>query len=197
MITALVLSSFAVAYITFVITQKCNDTRAERLEAEREGLRSECKKLVDHVLWMEHDKTLGGEMDIALIPDRLPSRTTELVLPGGHVLPPSPFTVSKSPPDQIDVLLDALETAEITGIKSEKHSVKEVNKGCEGLKPLVTLEFGDVSIRELVWRGGRSWTPDLCWKGHLLPQLSEEQAKRLRKIFENRMAEQATKSLME
>ena len=171
------------------------DELEKKLEGEKRLLSERCEKLADHVLWMERDKTLGGEMTMALIPSRCPEfRTTDLVLPGGHVLPGKMAQASEH--DQIDVLLDVLEIAEVTGVKSEKHSSKEVNKVCEGQKPLVTLEFGDVSVRELVW-GGRPWTPDLCWKGHLLPELSGEQVQRLRQIFRNRMAEAALKGLVE
>lgn len=159
----------------------------------RRLLEERCTKLADHVLWMEHDRSLGGEVDMALIPEHL-AEDHGLTLPGGHIIPKE--TVREVPEgDSVDMLLDILKTAEVTGIKSEPYGRSEVDLKCHGLKPLVTLEFGDVSIRDMTILA--NYIPDICWKGHLLPELSGKQAQQLHGIFCNRIAQAARKSLTE
>jgi len=171
------------------------DTVRRELEQERSALQLECVKLVDHVLWLTHDESLGGEMDIGLLPSHISH--PRLVLPGGHILPEK--AAQKVPErNPIDTLLDMLETAEVTGIRSEPFGVgDEVDQRCHGLKPMVTLEFGDVSVRDMAIpiTIESMYIPDLCWKGHLLPELSGEQMQRLHRIFCDRIVKEAAKSL--
>ena len=96
--------------------------------------------------------------------------------------------------DPVDALLDKLETAEVTGVRSESHEDDASDQVSQGKPSLVTLEFGDVSIRERVVKQA-AWCPDICWKGHMLPKPSKEQAQRARRIFRGRIAQEAAKSL--
>jgi len=151
----------------------------EKWKTEQKLLEEKCVKLADHVLWMEHDETLGGKMDLALIPSKLKELSPVFFNP---------------PRNGIDKLLDAIEVAVVTGVKSEPHYDKDVNSRCSGLDPLVILEFGEVAIRDMMLRD-EEWTPDIIWRGNLLPRLTEIQSTRAKMIFDNKMAEKAEESL--
>jgi hypothetical protein len=100
--------------------------------------------------------------------------------------------------DGIDRMLDLIEGMKATGMRAEPHNNQVVNNACLGLKPVVTLEFGDLAIRDIVaLREKVEWCPDLIYKGRLVGVAVGEKKERARRIFDLKMAEMAVRTVKE
>jgi hypothetical protein len=162
----------------------------KKLEKRNDDLEAELAKLSAHILWMTGDRSLGGEIDMRQIPDRL----------------------SEPPPkDEIDRLLDALEHGRVTKITRLKNKdVGILHFGVVCLRDQIEgEEAGAVCLRDQiegeeagpersVLRGGGrreprhlDWRPDIVLDGILLPRLTSTQQERARRIFRDKMAGEA------
>jgi len=100
--------------------------------------------------------------------------------------------------DGIDRILDLIEGMKATGMRAEPHSNQVINDACLGLKPVVTLEFGDMAIRDVVaLREKVEWSPDLIYRGRLVGVVDGEKKERARRIFDLKIADMVAKGAKE
>lgn len=145
-------------------------------------------KLSDHILAAQNERLLlpehmpeDNKNGFLSIPDHrafltLMSYTDELI-----------HDKNASKKDIFSHILNIIETKKVTGIRSSWHNDESVNKRLHGLMPVITLEFGDVAIRDIP-SDRDEWIPELLYKGELVVE-ERSLAERIRQIFDIKIAE--------